>query len=246
MTENNVSDTPVSTNAQKKTSVSAIIGLVLGIIALILSWVPIINNLAAVFGFIAFIFSIVAVWTTFKSKKKSGGKLAIAALVVSILSFAIVIGTQAMYGKAIDDAVNETTGVSSSQAAKVKNTDQDTEGDLKSAHVKIVSAVKGANDYENKPTVLVTFDWTNKTTKNTSAMVALSYKAFQNGKSLDQAVYSQDPEGYDSNSTYTELQPNANGTVTVGYVLEDESPVTVEISDLFSTGKAKVVHKFTL
>ncbi len=39
------------------------------------------------------------------------------------------------------------------------------EGDLKTMHVKIVSAVRSNNDYNNQPTVLVTFEWTNNTDK---------------------------------------------------------------------------------
>lgn len=96
----------------QKTSVMAIIGLILGIIGLLLSGVPIINNFAfvlAVLGLACGIIGLVGV----KKGKRKGGKMAVVAIVLSVLAFAIVLASQAFYGKVLDDAsksVDETAG----------------------------------------------------------------------------------------------------------------------------------------
>lgn len=70
---------------------------------------------------------------------------------------------------------------------------------------------------------------------------------FQNGKALDIAIYMDSPEGYDVGSYTAEMQPKANATVTLGYVLSDESPVTVDVTALISTDNTtKVVRTFDL
>lgn len=249
--------------APKRTTVCGIIGVVLGVLALILSFIPIINNLAAIIGVIGLVLSIIGIVGVFRGKKHGRG-LAITAAVLCALSIVITLGMQVATTKAIDDAVKESKGIDTSQQTDAGDTDdtnsqtdkadtaepkgdQDTEGDIEGAHVKIVSAVTGNNDYEGKPTVMVTYEWTNTTTKNNSFLALASAQAFQNGAELDTAIYTTDPQGYVSGSDWSELQPNASGTVTVGYVLSDNSPVTIEVSALFSlTDESKVTRTFTL
>ena len=89
--------------------VASIVALVLGILALIISWVPIVNNFAFVVGAIGVVFAIVGAIGVFRGKRV-GKALAIAALVVNIVSIAVVLGTQSMYSAAIDDAVNGACG----------------------------------------------------------------------------------------------------------------------------------------
>ncbi|MDB1402265.1 DUF5067 domain-containing protein [Bifidobacterium adolescentis] len=233
---------------EKGLTVCGIVGVVFGALGFVLSFIPIINNIAAIFGFIGVILAIVALVGTFRGKKR-GKALAIVAAVLSVLAIVITLAMQSAASKAIDEA----TGVSSSQSSakgSAKNQpkgDQDMEGDLKTMHVKIVSAVRSNNDYNNQPTVLVTFEWTNNTDKNNSFAVLASPQVFQNGQALDTAIYSENPAGYDSNSDFAEVQPGATGTVTIGYTLKDDSEVTVDVTDLFDLNdSAKVVHKFTV
>ena len=86
-------------------SVAAIVGLALGVLAIVMSWMPIINNFAFVIGGIGLVFAIVGLVGVLRGKKAGKG-LAIAALVVNVLSIAIVLGTQSMYSAALDDAAN--------------------------------------------------------------------------------------------------------------------------------------------
>lgn len=85
---------------QQEKKVLGIIATVLGVIALLLSWMPIVNNFAAVLAFIGFILGIIALIVNRKNKKT----LAIVGTVLSIISFIIVLATQSMYTNAIDDA----------------------------------------------------------------------------------------------------------------------------------------------
>ena len=120
------------------------------------------------------------------------------------------------------------------------------EGDLKTMHVKIVSAVRSNNDYNNQPTVLVTFEWTTTRIKQ-FVCGPRQPQVFQEWTSSRHRHLQREPAGYDSNSDFAEVQPGATGTVTIGYTLKDDSEVTVDVTDLFDLNdSAKVVHKFTV
>ena len=116
---------------EKGLTVCGIVGVVFGALGFVLSFIPIINNIAAIFGFIGVILAIVALVGTFRGKKR-GKALAIVAAVLSVLAIVITLAMQSAASKAIDEA----TGVSSSQSSakgSAKNQpkgDQDMEGDL--------------------------------------------------------------------------------------------------------------------
>lgn len=143
----------------------------------------------------------------------------------------------------------------SSQAAtpkkakpKTESKVKDMEGDVDNNqyHVKLDSVVKATPDYEGKPTAVLTYELTNNKTENSNP-IDLNLQVFQNGHQLQTAVYTQTPDGYDVNSYASALQPGATGTVTLGYVLEDETnPVTVEVSGTVDASGQKVTHKFAL
>lgn len=87
-------------DTNKPTSTAAIVGLVLGILAIVTSWIPIVNNLSFMIGAIGLVFSIVGVVGTVRGT--NGGKgLAIAALVVNVLSLVIVLGLQSAWSAAL-------------------------------------------------------------------------------------------------------------------------------------------------
>ena len=77
-------------NNNQPTSAAAIVGLVLGILAIVTSWIPIVNNLSFILGAIG------------TARGKKGGKgLAIAALIVNVLSLVIVLGLQSAWSAAL-------------------------------------------------------------------------------------------------------------------------------------------------
>lgn len=91
-------------SAKQPTSGLAIAGLVLGIIAAVTSFLPIVNNLSAILAFIGGVLAVIALIGALKGKNGSKG-LAIAGIVLAVVSFAIVLGTQSLYKKALDKAV---------------------------------------------------------------------------------------------------------------------------------------------
>ncbi len=96
-----------ATEAKPK-SVAAIVAIILGVIGLVSSWMPIINNFSFFFALIGVVFAIVGLVGTLRGKK-SGKALAIAAVIVNVLAIVIVLATQNMYSQAIDDAMVSTT-----------------------------------------------------------------------------------------------------------------------------------------
>lgn len=84
-----------------KMSASSMTGLILGIIGLLLSAVPIINNFAAVLAIAGLILGIIGLVGTKKGKRRGKG-LAITAIILSVLAFVIVLASQALYSSAIN------------------------------------------------------------------------------------------------------------------------------------------------
>ena len=81
-----------------KNSGLATAGMVLGIIGIVLSFIPIINNAAFVLGILALIFGLISL-----IKKRGKGK-AIAGLVLVILTIIITLSLQNSWGKSIEKA----------------------------------------------------------------------------------------------------------------------------------------------
>lgn len=90
----------------KKTSVSAIIGLVFAILALPLSLVPIVNNFAFVLAILGLVFGIIAA-VKIKKGKRSGKGISVATIVVSVISILLVLVSQQIYSDVVDQAGDE-------------------------------------------------------------------------------------------------------------------------------------------
>ncbi len=102
-------------------SLSSMIGLIISIIGLLLSAVPIINNFAFLLLAISLILGIVGVIKTKKNKKR-GRKLAITAVILSVIGIVVVIASQSFYGSVLDKtgdeinkSVDESTGKSTNK-----------------------------------------------------------------------------------------------------------------------------------
>ena len=87
------------------TSAMAIVGLVLGIVALVTSWMPILNNGSFFLALLGAIFAIVGLVSTLR-RTRSGKGLAIAGLIICIIACAAVLAAQQATSKAINDAVD--------------------------------------------------------------------------------------------------------------------------------------------
>lgn len=100
----------------KKHSVLAIVGLVLGVLALLTSLIPIVNNLS----FIVAVPGAICAIAGFVSCRRGvcGNKgVATAAVVVNVVAIVAVLASQSLYSAAIDEAVSGPEVVASDDAA---------------------------------------------------------------------------------------------------------------------------------
>ena len=86
---------------EKKGKGLAVASLVLGIVALVLCWIPIINFMSFVLGILALIFGIIA------AVKNAGRGLGIAGLIIGILAMVFAHNINAAAAKAIAEGVEE-------------------------------------------------------------------------------------------------------------------------------------------
>ncbi|MBZ5995398.1 DUF4352 domain-containing protein [Leuconostoc gelidum subsp. gasicomitatum] len=77
-----------------------ILAIVFGSLGLLLSWIPIINNIAAIFGVLSLILGVIAILINRKNKKM----LSIIGTSISVATIVIVLITQSMYGAVADKA----------------------------------------------------------------------------------------------------------------------------------------------
>lgn len=95
-------------NAPKGKSGLAVAGLVLGIVGIVGSWIPILNNFSFILALLGLVFAIIGLVIVVRSHGETGGKgLAIAAIVVSALACVIVLATQSLYTAAVDEASDQ-------------------------------------------------------------------------------------------------------------------------------------------
>ena len=90
-----------------------------------------------------------------------------------------------------------------------------------------------AKDYEDRPTIIVNYEWTNNGEKATSFMIAVNSKAFQSGVECETAIILGD--SFSSDAMMKDIKPGVTFKVQCAYVLNDDSsPVEIELKELFS------------
>jgi hypothetical protein len=105
----------VNTDNTERKSGLAIAGFIISILAILGSAIPIINNVSFFFAVVSLVFGIVGL-IAIKKGKRVGQGLAIATIILSVLTVIIVLATQSFYGKVAND-------VSESVAESVKDYD---------------------------------------------------------------------------------------------------------------------------
>ncbi len=157
----------------KGKSALGIAGFVVGIIALITSLIPIVNNGSAFLAVLGLIFAIIGLVGIIRGKKKGKG-ITIAAIVICVIAFIAVMASQSMYSQAIDDATSgaKATSVtqsdgSKSQSDKTTDLSLGTTIDL-SNNVSVCanSIQKGLTNYDGSELVCVTVTYVNNGKEN--------------------------------------------------------------------------------
>lgn len=233
-------------------SAAAITGFVLGVLALVGSWVPIFNNFAFILGFIGLIFAIVGVVACVRGTRAGKG-LAIAALILNVVACAVVLATQSIYVAAIDDAAesleNPATGIST--AGTPDSDDSANDGEAVSGESSYTDLALGtAVDFANGLSVSVDSVQNDLVNYDGSVVTGVYVTYVNNGDDAESFnVYDwqgQDAQGVLSHQTYYseaekelgsgELTPG--GTVS-GYVYFEGNPEkAVYSASLFSDASA--------
>ncbi len=227
---------------KKPTSGLAVTGLVLGIIAVFSAFVPLLNLLSFPFVLLAIIFGIIGLVQTMKGAKAGKG-LAIAGLVLGVLALLV---TAPMYsggssqGASADAAAGASApaaeqaqgsaGGASDAAGSADAAAEAQQNEPASDYAVTIDGCRVTEDYAGAPVAVVTYTFTNNSEKATSFAVALRPQAFQDGVELNTAIGSD----WDSEKYMKDVKPGSSSTVEIGYNLEGESDVTVEVTELFS------------
>ena len=99
---------PQNLQVAKPLTAMGVTSLVLGILALLTSFLPIINNGSFFLALLGVIFSIVGLVGCSRGKRHGMG-LAVAGLVLGIVSIVVVLGTQSIYSAALDEAMSSSS-----------------------------------------------------------------------------------------------------------------------------------------
>jgi hypothetical protein len=173
--------------AKKSTSGIAIAGLVVAIVAIVLSWMPFINNVAAVIAIVALALGIAGVVATGKNKTKSGRGIAIAGVIVAIVSFAVVLYTQSVYVDALNSAFDGPSGTVSTAETTAATTDSTATGTDTSSSTEASSmtdlAIGTPVTYSDGMTVVVNSVTTGLVNYDGSPAIAVNVTYTYNGSS---------------------------------------------------------------
>jgi len=120
-----------------------IAALVVAIVALLLCWVPIINNFAAFLGFVALVLGVISLVI---AAKRNGSKgLGIASTVISVVAIVLVFVTQAAYVAAIDSV---SSAVEDSMDGEIAAPDEVVDQAADSAQVLALGTAATVGSYE--------------------------------------------------------------------------------------------------
>ena len=106
-------------NQERK--VLGILAIIFGALALLGSWMPIINNFSFILAILALIFGLIG----FAVNRKRPKTLAIIGTVLSVVSIAIVLATQAMYAKSLDKIGKDVEQAVSSASSSIESSQKE-------------------------------------------------------------------------------------------------------------------------
>jgi hypothetical protein len=114
----------VNRDKTERKSGLAIAGFIIAILAIIGSWVPILNNVSFFFAVVSLIFGVIGL-LAIKKGKRVGQGLAVATIILSIIAGGVVLATQAFYGKvannvgdSVKESVNNSDGTNTDKLLK--------------------------------------------------------------------------------------------------------------------------------
>lgn len=106
---------------KQERKVLGILAIIFGALALLGSWMPIINNFSFVLAILALIFGLIG----FVINRKRPKTLAIIGTVLAIVSMVIVLVTQSMYARALNDAAKNVEDTVSSVSSSIESSQKE-------------------------------------------------------------------------------------------------------------------------
>ena len=106
---------------KQERKVLGILAIIFGGLALLGSWMPIINNFSFILAILAIIFGLIG----FAVNRKRPKTLAIIGTVLSVVSIAIVLATQAMYAKSLDKLGKDVEQAVSSASSSIESSQKE-------------------------------------------------------------------------------------------------------------------------
>ena len=106
---------------KQERKVLGILAIIFGALALLGSWMPIINNFSFVLAILALIFGLIG----FVINRKRPKNLAIIGTVLAIVSMVIVLATQSMYARALNDAAKNVEDTVSSVSSSIESSQKE-------------------------------------------------------------------------------------------------------------------------
>ena len=234
--------------------VLGIISIVLGVVALVFSWIPFINNMAAVIAIIGLILGIVALIINRKHKKL----MAWLGVIFSAVAFGIVLMTQSAFEKSFDDIFDttssrENSSKKSEDAEKISTKKSDDPSDRKwtfknnifdagNMTYKITkSELMDSAAEDGSKTLVLHMDVTNNAKKNMDpSNVYMVLHAFQKNDTsrvqLNPGTVALDENGNshiqsEEDALNNDLLPSKTAQVAVSFDLKNTNDVEVEFSN---------------
>ena len=181
-----VAKMPAKSKEKKKEGNSGlgIAGFVIGIIAIVFSFIPIVNNLAFFIGIIAAVFGLIGSLTHIRKG------LSISAIVLGVLAVVITLVLQSIWGKALDDASQQLNEVMESADSQMSNITGENTAEilLHSIDVEIGSYSLSKGDY-GLITSSLPVTVTNRESENKSYSLHLEAVDGSGSRIMDDYVY---------------------------------------------------------
>lgn len=118
-------------------------------------------------------------------------------------------------------------------------------GDIGSYYVELRGASL-AEDYQEKPAIVVTYAWTNNSGSAVSSLEAIQVKASQNGVQLGSAVVIEKGK-FDASNYMEAVRPGTTAVVQSAFHLTSRTAaVEIEITELGSSSDEKVAMQYDL
>jgi flagellar hook assembly protein FlgD len=192
----------------------AIAGLILGIIALITSWMPFLNNMSFFIALVGVVLAIVGVVSTVKGTH-SGKALAIVAIVINIVAMAAVLAAQSATETALNKAINgpsvsdvsESTTTDDSGSTSDASTAADSDQQAATTDLAVGTSVSLDNGLS------VSVDSVNKSLTNYDGSTVVGVQVTYTNNGSDSASYNlYDWKGEDSNGAQEDSVYYSNST----------------------------------